>query len=70
MKAVKTRLFFALLLRAYPKAFRQRHRNDLLAFWQAQSAEPCYRGWWGRRRFTLHKVADAATGALRLRWRE
>jgi hypothetical protein len=44
MNTEKPSQLVALLLRAYPRVFRERHRADLLAFWRAQSAEPRYPG--------------------------
>ena len=62
--------FQLLLLRAYPRAFREGHRGDLLAFWQAQAGEPRYQGTLGRGRYTLHLLKDAVGGGLTTRWRE
>ena len=35
-------LFFRLLLRAYPRQFRDRYREDLLAFFGAERQHPRY----------------------------
>ena len=56
-----------LLLRAYPRAFRERHGNELLQFWNAQAEEARYKGPTGGLRLLVHLTRDAVGGGVRMR---
>jgi putative ABC transport system permease protein len=56
------------LLRAYPESFRDRHGDEMAAFWREQWSEARYRGALGVMRFFGAVVWDAVTTGLRLRW--
>jgi predicted permease len=59
---------FALLLWAYPPAFRRRYHDDLMAFFAADRRHPRYAGTWtGPARFWLKTIKDLATAAARER---
>ncbi len=57
----------SVLLRLYPKAFRDAHGPDLLAFWEAQAGEARYRGILGRVRLFAHLGRDAVVGGMGMR---
>ena len=59
-----------MLLSAYPKAFRDRYSDELVAFWTAQRHERRYRGWLGGARYAARLTLDAVGSGLRTRWVE
>lgn len=56
-----------VLLRIYPRRFRERWREEILRFWRAQWEEPRYAGVIGRLRYAADLAWDALGTALRLR---
>jgi putative ABC transport system permease protein len=61
-------LLHRLLLRAYPRAFREEFGADLSAYLALQRAEPRYRGRLGPMRFWWDAGVDAASAGSRLRF--
>ncbi len=60
---------FGVLLNAYPRTFRDRHEDELYAFFDDQRRDPRYRGGVGSFRFWWDVVFDLARSALLLRFR-
>jgi predicted permease len=57
-----------LLLWALSRAERERHGDELLAFWSAQRSEARYRGARGRVRYLIRVAGDALTMGVRARF--
>ena len=60
---------FGVLLNAYPRTFRDRHEDELYAFFEDQRRDPRYRGGVGTFRFWWDVVFDVARSALLHRFR-
>ncbi|NKB90374.1 MAG: FtsX-like permease family protein [Acidobacteria bacterium] len=58
---------FGLLLRLYPKRFRQRYGQELLIFFRAESRRATNRGLLGRSKFWLRTISDTFVAARRYR---
>ena len=60
--------WFGVLLRAYPKRFRETYEDDLHAFFAEERRDPRYQSALGKVRLSLGVMVDVMRNAVRLRY--